>query len=340
MAKSSNKKKTATKVGKGKAGKGKAGKAGKAVSNKIEIVEQNEEDGGDEMVIDIEMVDEEDGGDTSGTSDDADEDMEDASNDSMSASSEDANGADSNSKKTSGSTGNSGIPIPFLDTFYALSAENANERAAAAHCLIRHCFPGDDAPVQTKDAAYALRRLLSGLCSGRAGARQGYASALSSFLRIAFATTSSDDDSPIYLIQKELNKAGQDNDDDDVSMDSDDEGNVAAQGDDHPAEFVRKLLLVQTTPQSVRGQKAAKKGSEERDYIFGRLFGIMAVVRSGTLFGADIPAEVSIINLLRSCEYALDIMCSNFLMNIYLALTPSESSLPLYTCYCAETIPT
>ena len=135
MAKSSNKKKTATKVGKGK-----AGKAGKAVSNKIEIVEQNEEDGGDEMVIDIEMVDEEDGGDTSGTSDDADEDMEDASNDSMSASSEDANGADSNSKKTSGSTGNSGIPIPFLDTFYALSAENANERAAAAHCLIRHCF--------------------------------------------------------------------------------------------------------------------------------------------------------------------------------------------------------
>ena len=100
-------------------------------------------------------------------------------------------------------------------------------------------------------------------------------------------------------------------------MDSDDEGNVAAQGDDHPAEFVRKLLLVQTTPQSVRGQKAAKKGSEERDYIFGRLFGIMAVVRSGTLFGADIPAEVSIINLLRSCEYALDIMCSNFLMNIW-----------------------
>ena len=293
MAKSSNKKKTATKVGKGK-----AGKAGKAVSNKIEIVEQNEEDGGDEMVIDIEMVDEEDGGDTSGTSDDADEDMEDASNDSMSASSEDANGADSNSKKTSGSTGSSGIPIPFLDTFYALSAENANERAAAAHCLIRHCFPGDGAPVQTKDAAYALRRLLSGLCSGRAGARQGYASALSSFLRIAFATTSSDDDSPIYLIQKELNKAGQDNDDDDVSMDSDDEGNVAAQGDDHPAEFVRKLLLVQTTPQSVRGQKAAKKGSEERDYIFGRLFGIMAVVRSGTLLGADIPAEVSTIDLL------------------------------------------
>lgn len=301
MVKSSNKKKTATKLGKA------SSKAKSAVSdkNKIEIVEQNEEDGGDEMVIDIEMADEEDGDDISGTSDDEDEDMEDASDasTSTSASSEDAGGADSSSKKTSGSTdGTSGIPIPFLDTFYALSAENANERAAAAHCLIRHCFPGDDAPVQTKDAAYALRRLLAGLCSGRAGARQGYASALSSFLRIAFASTSSDaDDLPIYLIQKELAKTGQDNDDDDDddSMDSDDGGIHASQGgDEHPAEFVRKLLLVQTTPQSVRGQKAAKKGSEERDYIFGRLFGIMAVVRSGTLLGADIPAEVSIIDLL------------------------------------------
>ena len=292
MAKSSSKKKSATKVGK-------AGKTGKVVSNKIEIVEQNEEDGGDEMVIDIEMVDEADGGDTSGTSDDEDEDMEDVSDDSTSASSEDADGgADSNSEKKT-STG-TGIPIPFLDTFYALSAESANERTAAAHCLIRRCFPGDGAPVQTKDAAYALRRLLSGLCSGRAGARQGYASALSSFLRIAFApSTSSDGDLPINLIQKELKKAGQDDGDD--AMDNSDEDDDSAQGDEHPAEFVRKLLLVQTTPQSVRGQKAAKKGSEERDYIFGRLFGIMAVVRSGTIFGSDVPVEVSVfwLDLLR-----------------------------------------
>ena len=281
MAKSSKKKTTTAKASKaGKVDDGKNG-SGKAMSNKIEIVEQNEEDGGDEMVIDIEMADEDEGGDTSGTSDDEEEDMEDASDDSMSASSDDANGADSNSKRTSGSTGTNGIPIPFLDTFYALSAENANERAAAAHCLIRHCFPADNAPVQTKDAAYALRRLLSGLCSGRAGARQGYASALSSFLRIAFAT-SSEGDLPINLIQKELNKAGQD-------------GDEVMDDDEHPAEYVRKLLLVQTTPQSVRGQKAAKKGSEERDYIFGRMFGIMAVVRSGTLFGADVPVEVSVL---------------------------------------------
>jgi len=68
MAKSSRKK---AKVG-GKAGtKGKVKKADeKILSNKIEIVEQNEEDGGDEMVIDIEVADE--GDDTS--DDDSDDD--------------------------------------------------------------------------------------------------------------------------------------------------------------------------------------------------------------------------------------------------------------------------
>lgn len=286
MAKSSRKK---TKVG-GKAGtKGKVKKADEILSNKIEIVEQNEEDGGDEMVIDIEVADE--GDDTSdddsddGGGDDDDEEMDDGSASVSSAS--DNEDAKSGSKTTSATSAN-GIPIPFLDTFYALSAENANERAVAAHCLIRHCFPADS-PVQAKDAAYALRRLLSGLCSGRAGARQGYASALSSFLKVAFATSGGGELPSIHAIQKEMSKADQGGDDDDDAMDDED----ASSGEDQPAEFVRKLLLTQTTPQSVLGQKAAKKGSEERDYIFGRLFGIMAVVRSGTLFGTDAPVEVS-----------------------------------------------
>ena len=288
MAKSSRKK---AKVG-GKAGtKGKVKKADeKILSNKIEIVEQNEEDGGDEMVIDIEVADEgddtsdDDSDDDGGGDDDDDEEMDDGS-----VSVSDNEDAKSGSKTTS-ATSDSGMPIPFLDTFYALSAEKANERAAAAHCLIRHCFPVD-APVQAKDAAYALRRLLSGLCSGRAGARQGYASALSSFLKVAFATSGGGELPSIHVIQKEMSKAdqgGDDNDDDDAMDDED-----ASSGEDHPAEFVRKLLLAQTTPRSVRGQKAAKKGSEERDYIFGRLFGIMAVVRSGTLFGTNASVEVS-----------------------------------------------
>lgn len=287
MAKSSRKK---AKVG-GKAGtKGKVKKADeKILSNKIEIVEQNEEDGGDEMVIDIEVADEGDDTSESDDSDDGGDDDDDEGMDDGSVSMSDNEDGKSGSKTTS-ATSASGIPIPFLDTFYALSAENANERAAAAHCLIRHCFPVD-APVQAKDAAYALRRLLSGLCSGRAGARQGYASALSSFLKVAFATSGGGELPSIHVIQKEMSKAdqgGDDNDDDDAMDDED-----ASSGEDHPAEFVRKLLLAQTTPRSVRGQKAAKKGSEERDYIFGRLFGIMAVVRSGTLFGTNASVEVS-----------------------------------------------
>jgi hypothetical protein len=275
MAKSTKKKAKATKVGQDGDGK----------KNKIEVVEPaNEEDGGDEMIIDVEMADSDGGSedtDTSGASDD-DNDGDEVMRD------------------------DSAMPIPFLDTFYALSAQNASERTAAAHCLIRHCFPQVDsdadsgaAPVQTKDAAYALRRLLSGLCSGRAGARQGYASALSSFLRVAFAATSSSSDGelPIHAIQKELSKADRDDDamdEDDKDDSSSSSSDMAQEADEHPAEFVRKLLLVQTTPRSVGGQKAAKKGSEERDYIFGRLFGIMAVVRSGTLFGADVPVGVSL----------------------------------------------
>ena len=287
MAKSSRKK---VKFGDKAGTKGKVKTADEILSSKIEIVEQNEEDGGDEMVIDIEVADEGDDTSESDDSDDGgdddDEEMDDGSV-SVSASSENED-TESNSKTTS-ATSASGIPIPFLDTFYALSAENANERAAAAHCLIRHCFPADS-PVQAKDAAYALRRLLSGLCSCRAGARQGYASALSSFLKVAFATSGGGGLPSIHAIQKEMSKAGRgDDDDDDDAMNDED----AASGEDQPAEFVRKLLLAQTTPRSVRGQKAAKKGSEERDYIFGRLFGIMAVVRSGTLFGTDAPVEVS-----------------------------------------------
>ena len=40
--------------------------------------------------------------------------------------------------------------------------------------------------------------------------------------------------------------------------------------------------------------RLAKRGSEERDYVFGRLFGIMAVVRSGSLTIAGVPIEVSL----------------------------------------------
>lgn len=259
---------------------------------RIEVVEED----GDEMVIDIE-VDESAGGDGEGDSDVDDngdnvQRLEDGDE-----SDEDGNGKDGSS--------NTAPPIPFMDTFYSLSSDSPGERAVAAHCLIRHCFPSSHSttsagipPVQPKDAAYALKRLMTGLCSGRAGARQGYASALASFLKVSFATTVEDEEGrgekmlAIRLIQKQSRGSNdndeempEDSDDSDGNDDDDDESDSVVSSS---AEFVRRLLIAQTTP-----TQPSKRGSEERDYIFGRLFGIMAVVRSGTLSAQDVPLAVS-----------------------------------------------
>jgi len=84
--------------------------------------------------------------------------------------------------------------IPFLETFWGLAEENPELRVKAAQSLLVHCFSeskskADDDAKKDKDnggdCAYALKRLLDGLNSGRASARQGFASCLSSFLRMA-----------------------------------------------------------------------------------------------------------------------------------------------------------
>ena len=68
---------------------------------------------------------------------------------------------------------------PFLDSFYGISSPDASDRAQAGRVMLHHCLTGPDA--NSKDASYALRRLMNGLCSCRAAARQGNASALASF---------------------------------------------------------------------------------------------------------------------------------------------------------------
>lgn len=141
---------------------------------------------------------------------------------------------------------------PFLDSFYGLSSEDPRERSRAAHTMLQHCLLGQEA--NTKDASYALRRILNGLCSGRAAARQGNASALASFLKLAFR----------------LNKM------DSIQLDT--MGEIPPTG--NPLSFVREKLLAATDPNQISGKK---KGSEERDYQFGRLFGILGIVRSNIL---------------------------------------------------------
>jgi hypothetical protein len=150
----------------------------------------------------------------------------------------------------------SGGPTPFLDAFYGLSASDARERADAAQVVLHHCLLGPDA--NAKDASYAFRRLLNGLCSGRAAARQGNASALASFLKAAFASEK----------MAEIRR----------------EGNGDATNEVSLLAFVRLRLIATTDPSQTTGKK---KGSEERDYQFGRLFGILAVVRSDILLPTE-----------------------------------------------------
>jgi DNA polymerase phi len=145
---------------------------------------------------------------------------------------------------------------PFLDSFYGLSSENLRERSQAAQTMLHQCLLGPSA--NTKDSSYALRRLLNGLCSGRAAARQGNASALASFLKISF-----------HLEKMES-----------IQIEMEGESSPGST----PLSFVRERLLKATDPNQISGKK---KGSEERDYQFGRLFGILGIVRSNILLPDD-----------------------------------------------------
>ena len=177
--------------------------------------------------------------------------------------------------------------IPFMDTFYTLSSHDPKERNVSASSLLHHIFlssndvkENDDEEAKkrldalVKDGCYALTRLINGLCSGRASARQGYASCLSSFLKLSFQLVPS-------FAMGDGKKCWMDH-----FMEHNTEN---IEGDTMTkSEYVKKTLLDQTKLAECTKDKNgvphnAKKGSEERDYMFGKLFGILSVVRSGTL---------------------------------------------------------
>ena len=171
--------------------------------------------------------------------------------------------------------------MPFMDTFYSLASNESSERSYAASCLIRHIFSKEGNSQENIDetvtnGSYALTRLLNGLCSGRAGARQGFASCLTSFLKISFTKTlassgDDDDDSGRMWIDLFMKKMGEEE-----QLDG--------------AEFIQKKLRDITVP--IKGQKnqGKKTEAEKKDHKFGLLFGILAIVRSGTL--AQAPQKV------------------------------------------------
>jgi hypothetical protein len=162
---------------------------------------------------------------------------------------------------------------------------------------------------------------MNGMCTGRAASRQGFASCLSSFLRVVYSLSSSEDvegdsgSTPLDRILKEDNTSL----DDAASYNS--------------AMFIRHKLLLSTQfiasessgdiiGSKGGGQKGSTKknygskmkDSEKRDHSFGRLFGILAVIRSGILALDGFPSEVSFIILLSPPPPC----CSTFVLCVYL----------------------
>ena len=190
-------------------------------------------------------------------------------------------------------------PIPFMDTFFQLSSEESpNDRSIAARDLIHHCLLNERG-VNHKDAAYALTRLMNGLCTGRAASRQGFASCLSSFLRVVYSPALKNDGSstraPLEGILKEdaySNQLMEDSTKEDASYSAD----MIVR---HKLLSCTQFIAVEANSKSNdKGRKKNQYGgkmkeAEKRDHSFGRLFGILAVVRSGILGLNDFPLEVS-----------------------------------------------
>ena len=188
--------------------------------------------------------------------------------------SEDGNASESKMDGGKSNGRNNSIKVvPFMDTFYQLSSDDSpKDRSIGARDLIHHCFFSDGG-INYKDSAYALNRLMNGICSGRASSRQGFASCLTSFLRVA----ENQGDDALKSILTEHSEL--------MQFDLDDAEPVAQ---------IRQLLRSTTELNRTKsngkngGQNKNRfagkaKGIEERDHMFGRLFGILAIVRSGLL---------------------------------------------------------
>lgn len=153
--------------------------------------------------------------------------------------------------------------MSFMDTFYGLASASGLERATAATALVQHIVVSSS----KEDGQYAFQRLCKGLCSGRASARQGYASCLSTLIKLSLSPDSSicwyDDDKNVLV-------------------------------------WLREQLLHYTSPGG-HNTNAPKRGGEDRDYKFGRLFGILAMIRSDTLSSPDTPTQLV-------CDYMKDLI--------------------------------
>jgi len=165
----------------------------------------------------------------------------------------------------------------FLDAFYGLASSDARERAVGGQVILHHALLGPQA--NATDAAYALRRLLNGVCSGRAAARQGNASCLASFLKVAV----------LNGVLKEIQANSSDPKDQNTSM----------------LAYVRNRLIAATSLEET-GSTGRRKASEIKDNNFGRLFGVLAIVRSGILAPSTDSEEEQVQDILDTSEAYLN----------------------------------
>jgi DNA polymerase phi len=164
--------------------------------------------------------------------------------------------------------------MPFMDTFYSLASNDPSERNFAASSLIHHVFSSEEDAfeVTVKDGSYAMTRLLMGMCSGRASARQGMASCLATFFRISFETGPEDGSGRrwIHCFMEHME----------------------AKEKESPLTFVRRKLIESTSLEAPKGKTIMKKSrADERDAHFGRLFGILVIARSGILNDKSISLD-------------------------------------------------
>ena len=146
----------------------------------------------------------------------------------------------------------------FFDAFYGLASDDARERSRAGQVILYQSLVAPQV-ANVSDATYALKRLLNGLCSGRASARQGNASTLASFLKVAKTHG--------YLTR--------------IQQQQEQDGNLALSA------YIRKRVILASSivmDEEGKGRGGGrKKASEIKDHKHGRLFGILAIVRSGIL---------------------------------------------------------
>jgi DNA polymerase phi len=195
---------------------------------------------------------------------------------------------------------------PFLDAFYGLASDDPAERAESARQLLQHCLAN-----AVKDASYALGRLLKGLGSGRASARQGNASALTAFLTAAASASAGVDGDGRSLLD-EIQR-----------QDSEGGSSSLVSGPRYVLRRLKESTVAPPPPPpaaSTAATDSAKAGNkrkgrpssgsfasaaDERDAKLGLLFGIMAMTRSGILL-QNVAEEKEAVHV--ACEVGTELM--------------------------------